>query len=172
MQKTKLELRPLLTKDEEFIQKLFNKEGVYNSGFLNLFYPMSDLQVKSFLNHSLSSQTEKNFVITRDGEDIGFSQISAIDYINRKAELGVLLDPHYQNKGIGSEIFGSLISMCFNQLNLHKVECEFIANNIRSQSILKRLGFIEEGNLKDSVFRDGIFHNKKIFGLTKDLYLK
>jgi diamine N-acetyltransferase len=167
-----IKLRPLLMNDEGFIQTLFNTEGVYNSGFLTLFYPMSDLQIKSFLNNTLSSQSDKNFIINLDGNEIGLAQISEIDYINSKCELGVLLDPEYQNKGLGSEVFLLLISICFNQLNLNKIECEFISTNSRSAAIFEKLGFKEEGSLAESVFRDGVYHEKKIYGLTRDSYFK
>ncbi|MDI9459477.1 MAG: GNAT family protein, partial [Bacillota bacterium] len=77
-------------------------------------------------------------------------------------------DEEYQNKGFGTDAMKILIRLCFNQLNLYKVGLNVLSYNERALKVYRRLGFKEEGRLRQERFVDGAYHDLIIMGLLRE----
>ncbi|WP_180357829.1 GNAT family N-acetyltransferase [Streptomyces sp. NP160] len=64
---------------------------------------------------------------------------------DRSAELGVLLGPEHQGRGLGPDALRVLLRYAFDELGLHRVSLEVWAFNDRALAAYRRAGFTEEG---------------------------
>jgi ribosomal-protein-serine acetyltransferase len=88
-----------------------------------------------------------------------------IDQDNRKTEIGYWLGQEYEGRGIITRSIRVLIDNAFTELNLNKIEIGAASNNTRSRAIPERLGFQQEGEIRDYEFINGQYLNRVIYGL-------
>lgn len=81
-----------------------------------------------------------------------------IDFRLRKAEFGVFLGPDFRGMGLGKEALTMMFDYGFNELNLHKIWCEVYEGN-DSINLYRKLGFKDEGVLRDNWFHNGHYGN-------------
>jgi len=83
--------------------------------------------------------------------------------------LGYDLLPKYWGNGYATEAIHAIIKAALSdQLPwgpIHRIEAETVPGNARSESVLCKLGFKEEGLRRDAGFWKGRYHNLKCFGL-------
>jgi [ribosomal protein S5]-alanine N-acetyltransferase len=92
------------------------------------------------------------FVFRRSEPDrvigsIGFSNIvrGAAHY----CQLGYALAGDAEGQGLMSEALRAAIDHAFRELNLHRIEANYLPHNLRSGALLRRLGFVVEGYSRD-----------------------
>lgn len=88
-----------------------------------------------------------------------------IDWADRKVEIGYWLGERFQGKGLMTKACSTLVTYAFDELGLHKVEIHCAAENIRSCAIPKRLGFTQEGILRDAEWLYDHFVDLVVFGM-------
>ncbi|PAX51540.1 GNAT family N-acetyltransferase [Brunnivagina elsteri] len=86
------------------------------------------------------------------------------------AEIGYELTKAYWREGIMSEALAAIIEFAFENTELNRIEATVMLENIASMALLEKLGFIEEGVLREFGFWKDEFHNLKIFSLLKRDY--
>jgi RimJ/RimL family protein N-acetyltransferase len=65
----------------------------------------------------------------------------------------------------------TLIDYGFNQLNLNKIWCEVYSNN-SSIHLYRKIGFQDEGLLKQQVFKDGNYLDSHLLGMLRSEYMQ
>ena len=110
-------------------------------------------------NKSLST------VVLYEGEIVGVAGLNQINWSNRTATIGYWLGEAYQGRGIMTMAARALIDYAFNQLDLHKVEIRVASGNIKSRSIPKRLGFVEEGCIRQAEWLYDHYVDHIVYGL-------
>lgn len=91
-------------------------------------------------------------------------------YIHREddcAEVGFLFAPSAQGKGYGFESLQALCEFAFTQGGIRRLTATVTAGNIPSRGLLEKTGFRLEGELRESYFLSGQWHNDWLFGLLK-----
>jgi RimJ/RimL family protein N-acetyltransferase len=160
-------IRPLLLQDVPFVHKVYNEPSVYHQAVLNsMDYTMEKLEplVRSWL----SDAKYLHFVIEgADGTPLGLSQIFAIDRIHRTCEIGLLLLPHAQGKGIARIAHEHQVRVARDVLGIATMNAQIAAYNSHSLYVLQKLGFQQQGVRKRALFRDDEFHD--IVQLSKSL---
>lgn len=108
--------------------------------------------------------------ITLRGEDrlIGSCTANRFDPDNNHAEVGYELDRAFWGQGIMTEAMSAVLTYCFTELDLHRVEANIDIVNERSKSLLLKLGFSYEGRLRERFFSRGRFEDEYYFGLLKN----
>ncbi|MEQ1648191.1 MAG: GNAT family N-acetyltransferase [Hyphomicrobiaceae bacterium] len=64
---------------------------------------------------------------------------------NRRLELGYIVAPSHQRKGLGTEAVAAVLKYCFKQLSAHRIEALIHPDNIGSIRVVEKLGFRCEG---------------------------
>ena len=114
----------------------------------------------------LSPEKTRLIVEERSGRRIGLASIDDLDLHARVARIGAaILDPHERGKGHGTEAHRLLVSYLFVHWNLARVEAFVASGNLPARTVLKKLGFAEEGVLRSRVFAHGHRHDVVAFGL-------
>jgi ribosomal-protein-alanine N-acetyltransferase len=99
-----------------------------------------------------------------DGQFIGTCDLSEIDRRHRRAEVGFMLGREAWGQGYASEAMQAVLSYAATQ-GLRRLLARTHLGNRRSESLLEKLGFVEEGMLRGHVLRDGERRDCRLFGL-------
>lgn len=119
---------------------------------------------------ALSPAREQGFaVVARDeGRHIGNASLFQMNLIDRNAELGIAIgDKAFWGKGFGREAVTLLCGHAFRSLNLHKVHLRVHATNERAIKCYARLGFRQEGRLREHAFVEGRYVDALLMGLLR-----
>ena len=115
---------------------------------------------------------EMAFRIEKNLELIGEIRFKTIKWLNRKAELSILLSEENQNSGYGYEAMLEAMKFGFQKMNLHRLEAEVIAFNKPSIKLVEKLGFVFEGTLREAKYSDGKYYDIYRYGILKDEFNK
>lgn len=109
----------------------------------------------------------KNFywIVYKDEGFIGVISLNNINIKNKNAYLGIYSNPFCEMKNKGSLLSNCLIKVAFDIFELHSLKLEVIENNERAIDFYKKMGFEEEGVLKEFVCKDGKWLNVIIMGV-------
>ncbi len=118
---------------------------------------------------------ERGYIIEEKASKraVGWATISIRQWTKRatSADIGLAIgEKEFWRKGFGTETVELFLKECFEQLNLHRAGWWTFDDNIGSIALAKKMGFREEGHLRDSVFFDNKYHSGVVLGLLKDQY--
>jgi len=83
-------------------------------------------------------------------------------------EYGVTIGAEHRRKGYAAEAAVMLLRFMFAERRYHKCGARIFAHNETSLTLQRRLGFIEEGRLRDHVFFAGQHHDLVMMGILAD----
>ncbi len=98
---------------------------------------------------------------------IGCCDLSDIDRIHGRAEIGYIFARNVWGNGFAGEAMKSVVGYGFGPLGLHRLYARMHAGNEASRRLLTRLGFSHEGTLRGHVVRDGARRDCRIYGLLR-----
>ena len=82
---------------------------------------------------------------------------------HRRAELGFWLLPAFWRTGVMSEVLPVTLDHGFSEMNLHRVEAFAETENAASRRILKKVGFVHEGTMRDCEIKAGRFISLEVW---------
>jgi [ribosomal protein S5]-alanine N-acetyltransferase len=85
------------------------------------------------------------------GRVVGRAALKRINPKTRRAEIAYWLGPDYWGAGLATEAVYTLCRAGFERLHLHRIDAGVFKFNRRSIALLERLGFRQEGALRDAV---------------------
>ncbi|WP_228411754.1 spermidine N1-acetyltransferase [Entomomonas moraniae] len=152
-----VQLRPLEKKDLEFIHLLNNNANIMRYWFeepYEAFVELADLY-----NKHIHDQSERRFIIQNQTTKIGLVELVEINYIHRNAEFQIIIDPAHQGKGYASKATKLAMEYAFHILNLYKLYLLVDVNNDKAIHVYAKLGFKQEGILKQEFFVNGEYRD-------------
>jgi ribosomal-protein-alanine N-acetyltransferase len=99
-----------------------------------------------------------------DDQFVGTCDLSEIDRRHKRAEVGFLLGREAWGQGYAQEAMQAVLSYAAT-LGLRRLLARTHLGNRRSETLLAKLGFVEEGMLRGHVLRDGDRRDCRLFGL-------
>lgn len=126
------------------------------------------------INKKIEENLAINWGITVKGNDkiIGFIGHYRIQPENYRAEIGYMLLPDEQGKGYATESIKAVIEYGFNEINLHSIEAVIDPDNIASERVLQKIGFIKEAHILENEYFNGKFWDTVIYSILKRNYIK
>jgi ribosomal-protein-serine acetyltransferase len=103
--------------------------------------------------------------IIEDDDIIGVLGFHAIDWNNRSTSIGNWLVEDRQGRGIMTEAVRTLTSHAFDVWDLNRVEIRVAVWNLRSAAIPQRLGFVEEGTLRQAERHGDTFKDVAVYSV-------
>lgn len=118
---------------------------------------------KSFLIFHLYLKTSRS-VIGRCGFHTWY-----IDH--KRAEIGyALTNPHEQGKGIMTEAIAPVIAYGFEKMGLNRIEAFIGPDNIPSLQLIRKMGFTQEGVMREHYQKNNQIEDSIIFSLLRREY--
>lgn len=150
-------LRPLEREDLQFVHKLNINANIMSYWFEEPYEAFVELQ--DLYDKHIHDQGERRFIVQKNSEMVGLVELVEIDYIHRRAEFQIIIDPRHQGHGYAKAATHLAMDYAFSILNLYKLYLIVDKNNEKAIHIYKKLGFQFEGELIDEFFVDGEYHN-------------
>jgi ribosomal-protein-serine acetyltransferase len=103
-------------------------------------------------------------VLVVDGSIAGIAGYHRIDRANLSTSMGYWLASAYEGRGLMTAAVAALVDHAFRVWDLHRLELRIAPDNERSRALAARLGFREEGVLREAErfgdeHRDLIMHS-------------
>ena len=164
----KLILRPFEPSDlsEEYLGWLNDPEVTRYLGVGR--EPATLESVRRYVARFKDSETDLLFAIVdrQTEKHIGNVTLNHIHRVDKTADTGLMIgDKAFWGRGVAFEAWVLLIEHAFSKMGLRKIIAGAVAGNGASLSVLKRLGFREEGVLREEFFLDGNYLDTVRLGL-------
>lgn len=158
--KTKrLVLNKPVAEDIPNLLQLLNTSEIYSENTLNIPYPYLDEHAHFWLQlaeKGLENQEAYIFAI-RNSETLEMMGAIGLHVSpqHQKAEVGYWMGENFQNQGYMTEALESVLYFGFETLHLNKIYATYLTHNPSSGHILKKVGMIEEGILRQEYIKNG-----------------
>ncbi len=101
-------------------------------------------------------------------ELIGITLLKDINFINRSAEFAVYIgDNKFRGEGLAKEATIETLKFAFYELGLNRIYLKVLEINKVALHLYERIGFRQEGVLKEAVFKNNLFVNEIIMAILK-----
>jgi ribosomal-protein-alanine N-acetyltransferase len=131
--------------------------------------------VRDFVNMFVVQQRERPrakfqlaIALQSDQRLVGNCGIRKATFDAYEAEMGYELAPQYWGHGYTSEAARAMVRFGFDELDLHRIWAECIADNQRSVRVLEKVGLRLEGRLRDKVYFKGRWWDTLLFAILED----
>lgn len=132
------------------------------------------------LNHfkMIDEKIEKNeginWAITVKGNPklIGIIGHYRIQPENHRCEIGYMILPQYKGQGIVTEAIKAVLEYGFEDMNMHSIEAVIDPENIASERVLQKNGFVKEAHILENEYYDGKFWDTVIYSILKRNFKK
>lgn len=166
----KINLRALEPEDLEFLYQIENNESFWEVSHTQT--PFSKYLLKQYLENAHLDIYESKQLRLLIEEKSTKKQIGMIDLFDfnpqhKRAGIGILIHPNYQQQGFASEALSLLINYTFSYLHLHQLFANITTDNKNSISLFTKHNFKKVGIKKDWIFSEGIFKDEILFQLIK-----
>lgn len=166
-----IELRPWRFDDAESLRTLADNPHVA-AQLRNVFpspYRLEDAHryIRSCLDASEARQLI--YAIAAGGKAIGSAGLFRQEDIHcQTAEIGYWLGEPYWGQGIATGVIGTLCARGFARYDIQRVEAWVFAGNAASQKALAKNGFLCEGTLRKSVYKNGTLRDCCVYALLRE----
>ncbi len=96
---------------------------------------------------------------------VGLISLHNINWTNSNVSMGYWLGEKYSGQGIMTAACKTLISYVFAELKLHRMEIRCAEGNERSRAIAARLGFTQEGVIREAEWIYDHYVNHIVYGV-------
>ncbi len=159
-------LRPLENDDKKKIFEWMKSPELRHD--IGTVFPVSEYEHDIWFEKRSRDTQERTFAIALNetGEMIGIIGSKNTNLYSRCTEGFIYIgEERMRGKGYGSDALKTLVKFYFDQLNFHKFCLRVSSFNTRAISAYKKIGFAEEGVLRDQVYRDGRYYDTICLGL-------
>ena len=109
------------------------------------------------------------FAIDIDGHAVGGIGIhSQSDIFRKNAELGYWLAEPFWGKGIMTTAVKEMLEYSFNNFEINRVFARPFGNNVGSQKVLEKAGFVLEARLSKVLFKNGEYLDELIYAVRRE----
>ncbi|WP_077622341.1 GNAT family N-acetyltransferase [Sediminibacillus massiliensis] len=171
----KVMLRELTLEDvEDRYQWCLDREVTKHLNMPDKYPPFSRNETKKWIQMCMDKTNgyEQKAIITDNGIHIGWIDLKNIDRLNKHAELGLAIgEKSYWGKGYGLSAMKEMLQWGFNQLQLNKVWLRVEVDNEKAINSYRRMGYVEEGILRQDRLRNGLFVDRLRMSILKNEFL-
>ena len=128
-------------------------------------------ELSSWLEFHRGRKDEVLWCIADKASDrcLGHVGLYRIDHRVRSAEFAILLgDRGSWGKGLGTKLTAFAVQYGFDWLNLNRVELSALDLNPRATAMYRKLGFQDEGRLRQAQFKDGKYIDVLLMSVLRD----
>lgn len=166
---TRFTLRPWRKGDEEALVLHGNNRKVWRN-LTELFpHPYTLQDAENWISVANESPPSTHLAIELEGAAIGGTGFIAGEGTSyRTALFGYWLGEAHWGKGIATRAAREMAKQVFSNPRFARLEASVFEWNTPSMRVLEKAGFVREGVLKKSVFKDGQLVDSVVYGLLRD----
>ena len=166
-----LQLRSAVVSDADALFSLIDGNRRHLDRWLTWVMPTrSAADTRIFLESVLDRDRKGEgyaLLIQENGQTCGLIGLDPIDLGNRSGDLGYWLVQGAEGRGLVTRSARAVIDHAFEALNLNRVTLRAAVENSRSRAVAERLGFEEEGILREAEKHDDGFVDLVLYSLLR-----
>lgn len=123
-------------------------------------------QIEQYSANDPDSPSAMFAAVRRDTDElVGSISLFRGSAQSRSTLLGVGMSAANVGKGYGTDSVRVMVGYGFRELNYNRIELRVFAYNTRAIASYKKVGFVEEGRLRQAVFHDGRYHDEVVMSI-------
>jgi RimJ/RimL family protein N-acetyltransferase len=154
-------LRPITPADRHLLGKWQNDSEIMTGwGLPQPLRPHNAFDQQIAGNYAIFERSGV-LMIEGDGTPVGRIDFDKLDMRHRSAELAIYVgETTAQGKGYAGNAIKAISKYLVRQRHVHRIELNVLEWNTRAHDLYLRLGFRDEGLLRDHLRFDGIWQNE------------
>lgn len=143
-------LRPLRREDAADLYAYLREPAVTElTSFPEVTMPFAEGMIDRAMNRWAAGELSKwGLVLPPEDQVVGTCGFNEWSAIHRWAELAYDLAPQFWGRGLASQAVAAVLRWAFEQDKIDRVQAYVRLDNLRSQALLERTGFVQEGCLR------------------------
>jgi RimJ/RimL family protein N-acetyltransferase len=166
-------LRAIEEKDFDLLFNMMNDPEIESlTGGWSL--PISSTNQREWMSSYKNSNKEIRVIIElKNGTTIGMLALTNIDWKNRTAIIHTKINNSQEGriKGDTIDAMQGFLRYAFLELGLNCITGAVLIEHTFSRKMTKKLGFKEEGLLRQRIYKDGIFHDQIPLSILRDEFI-
>lgn len=163
-----IKLRALEKEDLNFLYQIENNESFWQVSHTQT--PFSKYMLKLYLENAhldIYQAKQLRLIIEENSTNLQVGMIDLFDFNpkHKRAGIGILIHPDFQEKGYAFEALSLLINYTFTHLDLHQLYANITDDNIKSISLFEKNNFVKTGIKKDWIFTNNNYKNEILYQL-------
>jgi ribosomal-protein-serine acetyltransferase len=167
-----IELRILELQHADELFNLVDRNREYLSKWLPWVNDSNKVEdTKEFIQFELSRFAKNNGFssgIIYKSELVGCIGIHDIDWKHKKTSIGYWLGEEYQGLGIMTRACKGLVEYAINSLGINRIEIRACTENYKSRAVPERLGFKNEGTIRQVELINERYYDHVIYGILRE----
>ncbi len=169
-------LRQISEDDTDELTELIDRNRLYLREWLPWLDSSTGVHdTARFIGRSLQQADDENgytFGIVCDGTLAGVIGQHYVDSLNRRTEIGYWLDAARQGQGIVTRSTARLTDYAFSNQDCNRVMLHCAVGNIKSRAVAERLGFVQEGVLREAEWLYDHYVDLVVYSMLKAEWVK
>ena len=163
-----IKLRALEKEDLNFLYKIENNESFWQVSHTQT--PFSKYMLKLYLENAhldIYQAKQLRLIIEENNTNQQVGMIDLFDFNpkHKRAGIGILIHPDFQEKGYAFEALSLLINYTFTHLDLHQLYANITEDNSKSISLFEKNNFVKTGIKKDWIFTNNNYKSEILYQL-------
>jgi RimJ/RimL family protein N-acetyltransferase len=144
---------------------------------IDIFLPLSRVDEEGWFDQMTQKPPSQHPLVievkTGDAwKSIGNTGFDIIDWRTRQAEIGIVIgEKAFWNNGYGTEVMRLMVDHGFRTLNLNRIYLRVYETNPRAVRCYEKVGFKQEGRLRQAIYREGMYRDVFIMGILRDEFV-
>ncbi|MGL4697958.1 GNAT family N-acetyltransferase [Enterococcus larvae] len=168
---SRLMLRPFTKEDNAAMRNNWISNPAIQKMYSEPVYT-TEAETEALLDKWISSYSNDNYYrwaicLKETNECIGQIAYFLIDDTNHFGEIEYCIGEAFQNQGLMTEAVTTILHYGFEQIHLNKVQVCHKSNNMPSQRVIEKSGFVYEGKLREFFYMDGQYIDRLYYSILK-----
>ncbi|WP_051195658.1 GNAT family N-acetyltransferase [Meiothermus rufus] len=169
----KVYLRPLALSDLPRVLEWSQDEAFCLANGWPLGLPAAQLQdwFVRLLNNPPADLIRRGIVVQSpehpEGHLVGFVDLRELNPLEKRARLRIAIGEEQRGQGIGFLAGLKMLEEAFAELGLERITAEIPGSNIPMRRLVEKLGFTQEGLLRQHETRQGIKEDIYLYGMLR-----
>jgi len=170
-----IELRQLAHRDAKELTRLIDRNRAYLREWLPwLNNSTSILDAARFIGRCMEQAADHNGLtlgIMCNARLVGVIGQHYVDSLNRRTEIGYWIDEQHQGRGIITQSTARLTDYAFREQDCNRVILQCAAGNLKSRAVAERLGFVQEGILREAEWLYDHYVDLVVYSMLKRIWM-
>ena len=138
----------------------------------NMPLPVNAESLESMWKRDIEQKAPRSgylYAICNDRDEaVGFTGLQDINLTHGTAVVFIFVEKSNRRFGLALRALALLLDMAFQQLRLHRITTYVDSNNLSSIGLIRKLGFTDEGRMREASFFRGEYHDVNVVGMLVD----
>jgi RimJ/RimL family protein N-acetyltransferase len=152
-------LKPLTVKHIEVISGWYQNIDELALIESNLPLPINPQSLEKFWQRDLEQKEPRTSYVysicNEEGLPVGLTGLQDINFTYGNGVVFIFVRKENRRHGLALRSIALMLDMAFDQLRLHRITTYVHSDNTPSMSLISRIGFTQEGQMREACFNNG-----------------